>query len=68
MAATASGPVGDTGQGAHRGPPVRAAVDPDVSPVAITRQNVWLDRIEAEQRVADRGQLALPSDSLSEGT
>jgi hypothetical protein len=44
------------------GRPGRAAVDPDVGPLAITRQNVWLDWIEAEQRAADRGQLALPSD------
>lgn len=34
---------------------------PDVRPLAIIRQNVWLDWIEAEQRAADPG-LALPSD------
>jgi hypothetical protein len=34
---------------------------PDVRPLAIIRQNVWLDWIEAEQRAANPG-LALPSD------
>jgi hypothetical protein len=43
-------PLGDAGQGAHGGAARSAAVDPDVGPVAITRQNVWLDWIEAEQR------------------
>jgi hypothetical protein len=34
---------------------------PDARPLAIIRQNVWLDWIEAEQGAADPG-LALPSD------
>ena len=42
------------GARAFTGAPVRAAVTPDVGPLAITRQNIRLDRIEAKHSGGSR--------------
>jgi hypothetical protein len=53
------------GPGRSPGPPARAAVNPDVRPLAITRQKRLAGLDRGREGMADQGQLALPFDPES---